>query len=106
MSTTSETLSSAIVTIDLAALQYNYKTLAAQAYARSPTTETGAAIKGEAYGLGLEPSAKALWAAGCRSFFVARPFEGAQLRAILPDALIFVLDGLYDGQADYYLAHE
>ena len=101
-----EALSSAIVTIDLAALQSNWKALAAQARAHSPATETGAAIKGEAYGLGMEAVAKALWAARCRSFFVARPFEGAQLRAILPEALIFVLDGLYAGQADYYLSHE
>ncbi len=100
MNTTPETLSSAIVTIDLAALQYNWKTLAAQA-----GVETGAAIKGEAYGIGMEPCAKSLWSAGCRSFFVARPFEGGQLRAILPEALIFVLDGLYEGQSDYYVQH-
>ena len=106
MTTIPEPLSSAIVTIDLAALQSNWKALAAEAQAHSPATETGAAIKGEAYGLGMEQAAKALWAAGCRSFFVARPFEGQQLRAILPEALIFVLDGLYAGQADYYLAHE
>ena len=96
-----ETLASALVTIDLAALTSNWKALAAQA-----GVATGAAIKGEAYGLGMEAVAKTLWSAGCRSFFVARPFEGAQLRAILPEALIFVLDGLYSGQADYYLQHE
>jgi alanine racemase len=101
-----EELAAALVTIDLAALQYNYRALAKQARMQSPATETGAAIKGEAYGLGMEPVAKALWSAGCRSFFVARPFEGAQLRVVLPEALIFVLDGLYPGQADYYLQHE
>ena len=101
-----ETLSSAVVTIDLAALQSNWKTLAAQARAISPATDTGAAIKADAYGIGLTQAAQSLWAAGCRSFFVARPFEGAELRAVLPEALIFVLDGLYRGQADYYLAHE
>ena len=96
-----ETLASALVTIDLAALTSNWKALAAQA-----GVAMGAAIKGEAYGLGMEAVAKTLWSAGCRSFFVARPFEGAQLRAVLPEALIFVLDGLYSGQADYYLQHE
>jgi alanine racemase len=100
MNATPEALTSAIVTIDLAALQSNWKALAA-----ASGVEAGAAIKGEAYGLGMEPVAKALWQAGCRSFFVARPFEGAELRAILPEALIFVLDGLYGGQADYYLSH-
>jgi alanine racemase len=100
-----EELAAALVTVDLLALQYNYHLLMEQARLQSPATKTGAAIKGEAYGLGMEPCAKALWSAGCRSFFVARPFEGAQLRAILPEALIFVLDGLYPGQADYYLSH-
>jgi alanine racemase len=101
-----EELAAAIVTIDLAALQSNYRALMEQARLQSSATETGAAIKGEAYGLGMESVAKALWSAGCRSFFVARPFEGAQLRGILPEALIFVLDGLYPGQADYYLQHQ
>jgi alanine racemase len=101
-----EELAAALVTIDLLALQYNFRTLMEQARAQSLATETGAAIKGEAYGLGMEACAKALWSAGCRNFFVARPFEGAQLRKVLPEALIFVLDGLYPGQADYYLQHE
>ena len=89
------------VTIDLGALQANYRTLAAMA----SKAETGAAIKADAYGLGLAPCATALWAAGCRSFFVARPLEGEELRAVLPEAAIYVLDGLYTGQADYYLQH-
>jgi alanine racemase len=106
MSNLPEPLTSAMVTIDLSALQSNWKTLAAEARRLSPATDTGAAIKGDAYGIGLEQAAKSLWAAGCRSFFVARPFEGAELRAILADALIFVLDGLYPGQADFYLQHQ
>ena len=89
------------LTIDLGALQTNYKTLAAQ----MPRAETGAAIKADAYGLGLAPCATSLWAAGCRSFFVARPLEGEELRAVLPEATIYVLDGLYTGQVDYYLQH-
>ncbi len=89
------------VTINLAALQANYKILAALA----PKAETGAAIKADAYGLGLAPCAKALWDAGCWSFFVARPLEGEELRAVLPEAVIYVLDGLYVGHASYYLKH-
>jgi alanine racemase len=46
--------------------------------------------------------ARALWEAGCRSYFVARPVEGKDLRAILPDATIYVLDGLFAGQAEFY----
>ena len=90
------------VTIDLGALKTNYKTLADLA----PRAETGAAIKADAYGLGLEACAGALWEAGCRSFFVARPREGEELRGVLPEARIFVLDGLYAGQVAYYLEHQ
>ena len=43
-----------------------------------------------------------LWEAGCRSYFVARPKEGEELRAILPEATIYVLDGLFAGQAEFY----
>ncbi|MBG1231109.1 alanine racemase [Aestuariivirga litoralis] len=92
---------SARVTIDLSALKANWKTLAALA----PKAETGAAIKGEAYGLGAAACGRALWEAGCRSFFVARPKEGEELRAVLPEATIYVLDGLYAGEAGYYLQH-
>ncbi len=89
------------VTINLSALKANYKTLAAVA----KTAHVGVAIKGEAYGLGLAPCAKAFWAAGCRHFFVARPMEGADLRAVLADANIYVLDGFYLGQTEFYLRH-
>ena len=89
------------VTVDLGALKANYKTLADLA----PRAETGAAIKADAYGLGLEACARALGEAGSRSFFVARPREGEELRGVLSKAQIFVLDGLYTGQVAYYLQH-
>ena len=92
-------LHSAQVTVNLSALKANYQTLASAA----PAAHVGVAIKGEAYGLGLEPCAKAFWAAGCRHFFVARPLEGAELRKVLASASIYVLDGFYVGQAEFYL---
>jgi alanine racemase len=96
-------LAGAILTIDLAAIRDNWKTLAA----RAAPAECGAAIKGNAYGLGVAPVAQALWQAGCRTFFVARPMEGGELRAILPrEAVIYVLDGLFPGQAEYYAAQD
>ena len=88
----------ATATIDLAALKANYTLLAGKA----KTVHTAAAIKGDGYGLGVKPVAETLWAAGCRSFYVARPEEGATLRAILPHATITVLDGLYEEHAAYY----
>lgn len=94
-------LAGAVLTVDLAALQHNWRSLAAAA---SPA-QCGVAIKGDAYGLGMAPVGRALWAAGCRHFFVARPMEGAELRALLPEAEIYVLDGLFPGQAEFYARH-
>jgi alanine racemase len=102
MTNVPEHLSSAVVTVDLAALQSNYKTLSA----RAAPAACGVAIKGEAYGLGMAEVARALWVSGCRNYFVSRPMEGQELRAILPEATIYVLDGFYAGQADFYLAHD
>ncbi len=91
-------LAGAVLSIDLAALSANYKTLAAKA----GKATCGAAVKGNAYGLGIGPVSQALWQAGCRHFFVARPKEGEELRALLPEAVIYVLDGLFPGQAEFY----
>jgi alanine racemase len=99
---TSTSLAGATLTIDLAALRANYRLLAK----KSGAAATGAAIKGEAYGLGLEPVARSLYDEGCNHFFVARPSEGEALRAILPKTNIYVLDGLYAGEAKYYLKHK
>jgi alanine racemase len=92
-------LAGAILTVDLDAIQENWKRLAAKA----APAECGAAVKGNAYGLGVDHVAPALWAAGCRTFFVARPMEGGELRRLLPrEAVIYVLDGLFPGQAEFY----
>lgn len=98
MTTTPKDLAGAVLTIDLVALQNNWRLLARQA----GSAQCGAAVKGNAYGLGIKPVAHALWDAGCRSFFVARPKEGEELRAVLPAATIYVLDGLFAGQAEFY----
>jgi alanine racemase len=92
-------LAGAILTVDLDAIRENWKRLAAKA----APAECGAAVKGNAYGLGVDQVAAALWAAGCRTFFVARPMEGGELRSLLPrEAVIYVLDGLFPGQAEFY----
>ncbi len=98
LSATPEDLAGAVLAIDLGAIQRNWRFLAE----RSRPARCGAAIKGNAYGLGVEPVAAALWDAGCRDYFVARPKEGEELRAILPEAAIHVLDGLFPGQAEFY----
>ena len=101
LTSTPEVLAGAVLAIDLGAIQKNWRYLKA----RSGSAECGAAVKGNAYGLGVEPVGRALWEAGCRSFFVARPKEGEELRASLPQATIYVLDGLFPGQSEYYAQH-
>jgi len=83
------------LTIDLRALAGNWRRLAQLA----GPAEAAAAVKGDAYGMGLEAAGAALERAGCRSFFVALPSEGLRLRRILPRAAIYVLSGLTAGNA-------
>lgn len=79
----------AVLTVDLAAVVANWRTVKG----RVEGAETAAVVKADAYGLGAAPVAKALAAAGCRSFFVAHLDEGVALRRAVPEARIFVLHG-------------
>ncbi|MEW6256192.1 MAG: alanine racemase [Pseudomonadota bacterium] len=90
----------AVLTIDLAALADNWRTLSDQV----APAECGAVVKANAYGLGIDKAAPALWRAGARTFFVALAEEGARLRAVLPEATIYVLGGLLPGNADLLVA--
>lgn len=83
-----------VIEVDLAALAKNYRTLAEQA---DPAT-CAAAVKANAYGLGVERIAPCLWEQGCRDYFVATLDEGLELRSFLRKANIFVLNGLLEGQ--------
>ncbi|MCW0182083.1 MAG: alanine racemase [Zavarzinia sp.] len=90
------------LTIDLAAIAANWRMLAGLA---APAI-AGAAVKGDAYGLGAARVAPALYGSGCRHFFVAHVGEGIALRPHLPaDAVIFVLHGIPAGTAGEFLAH-
>lgn len=90
-----------IVTVDLSALQANWRLLRD----RAGLGECAAVVKADAYGIGLEPAVAALTAAGCRTFFVAHLFEAIRARAVAPSATIYVLNGLFPGVAGVYAAH-
>jgi len=75
--------------IDLAALCANFRRLRAI----SAPAGVAAVVKANAYGLGIERVAPALSQAGCQDFFVSSLAEGFELRALLPQARIFVLEG-------------
>lgn len=88
----------ATLTIDLDAVVANWRAIGRLV---GPGVETGAVVKADAYGLGAEPVARALLAAGARSFFVAQAAEGAALRrAIGPGAAILVFEGHMEGEAE------
>lgn len=82
--------------VDLDALAHNWR-LVRKACAASVL---GAVVKHDAYGLGIEAMAPALWALGGRDFWVATADEGLAVRQALSDHLpradarIFVLNGL------------
>ncbi len=99
--------SQATLTIDLGALAANWQLLRQQGGA----AECGAVIKADAYGIGLEPAARALQTAGCRTFFVAHVSEALRARAVLgsdPSHIVYVLNGLLPepGLVDLYRAHD
>jgi alanine racemase len=92
----------AILTIDLSSLVDNYRRLAAL----SAPAECAAVVKADAYGLGMAACAPALARAGCKTFFVATVAEAIELRALLPQAVIYLFDGLLPGTPPVFHAHD
>jgi alanine racemase len=87
------------LTIDLGASADNWRKLARLA----APGRCAAVVKADAYGIGLAEAAPALWEGGARVFFVAHLGEGVAARRRLPEAQIYVLNGLEAGAdpADY-----
>lgn len=68
----------------------------------SGSASAGAAVKANAYGLGVRRVAAELHAAGCRDFFVAHWSEAADLLGLLDPASLAVLHGpLNAAEAEY-----
>ena len=95
---------SAILTVDLTAVVKNWRALKRKL---APNCDTGAVVKADAYGLGLQPVALALKSAGCQTFYVAHLDEGITLRSIVGmDARIIVLHGPIFGTEQEFAAYE
>jgi alanine racemase len=92
----------AILEIDLGAIVANWHTLAA----RHSTGPVAGVVKADAYGLGARRVAPALYAAGCRHFFVAQMHEAVAIRDLVPDAMLAVLNGLVPGTEADCVAHD
>lgn len=86
----STTYADTTLTIHLSHIQDNYRLLQKQL----GHTICGAVVKANAYGLGAHEVAPALYASGCKHFFVATLDEAISLRAILHETHIYVFHGI------------
>ncbi|MBB4065565.1 alanine racemase [Gellertiella hungarica] len=90
------------LTVDLEALVENWRTMGRL----SGSARAGAVVKTDAYGLGVEDCGEALHDAGARDFFVMTAPEGATLRAVAPEARIFVLSGVWPGTEQIFFEND
>lgn len=87
-----------VVTVDLSAICANWRAL----LSRVSPAECSAVVKADAYGCGLEAVVGALARSGCKTFFVAHLFEARRVRAVAPQAIVYVLNGIAPGSASAF----
>ena len=87
-----------VLTVDLDAIAANWRKLEKTAV----PAECAGVVKADAYGCGAAQVAGALANAGCKTFFVATLDEARTVRAALPAATIYVLDGFFQHTGDAY----
>ena len=91
-----------ILEINLNHVLDNYNLLKSLA----PKSVAAAVVKDDAYGLGAELVADKLYReANCRNFFVAHAVEGAALRWKIPEAKIYVLQGIGEDSYELFVKH-
>ena len=87
-----EAEASGILKINLTNLAANYERLS-----RHTEAECTAVVRADAYGCGIGPIAGALAKSRCNTFFVSNLAEAKSVRAVAPQAAIYVLNGFYSG---------
>ena len=87
--------------VDLSALAANWRAIAS-----TTAAEVAGVVKADGYGLGAAEVARALHAAGCRTFFTAFTREAVELRRVLGDVDIFVLMPLAGDEARVLREHD
>src|SRR6184192_4896169 len=87
-----------VLTVDLDAIVANWRKLEKTAV----PAECAGVVKADAYGCGAEQVARALAAAGCKTFFVATLDEARVVRAAAPAAAIYVLGGFFQNTGEAY----
>src|SRR4030081_3418585 len=89
---------SGVLTVDLDAIVANWRKLEKTAV----PAECAGVVKADGYGCGAEQGARALANARCKTFFVATLDEAAVVRAALPEAAIYTLDGFFQNTGEAY----
>lgn len=88
--------------INLQNVQHNYDELKKAC----PNSDVGAAVKADAYGLGIHKIAPILKNSGCQHFFVANCDEGIALRSIVGrDTNIYVFHGVFHNEVDAFIKY-
>src|ERR1700738_676740 len=87
-----------VLTVDLDAIVANWRKLEKTAV----PAECAGVVKADAYGCGADQVARALANAGCKTFFVATLDEARVVRAAVPAASIYTLDGFFQNTGDSY----
>src|SRR6266481_1992017 len=87
-----------VLTVDLDAIVANWRKLEKTAV----PAECAGVVKADAYGCGADRVARALAGAGCKTFFVATLDEAGVVRAAVPEAVIYTLDGFFQNTGDAY----
>src|SRR5258708_9757026 len=85
-----------VLTVDLDAIVANWRKVEKVGV----PAECAGVIKADAYGCGAGPVARALAGAGCKIFFVATLDEARMVRAAVPQAVIYALDGFFQNCGD------
>jgi alanine racemase len=91
-----------VLQVDLQAIVANWRMLGG----RHPSGPVAGVVKADGYGLGAAHVAPALFAAGCRHFFVAHLSEALAIRKLIPGAMLAVLNGLLPGTEAIFAAEE
>jgi alanine racemase len=91
----------ATLEVDLGAVVENWRILCRH----HPRGAVAAVVKADAYGLGARVVVPALFAAGCRHFFVASLDEALAIRDLAPGAMLAVFNGAAPGSEPEFAAH-
>ena len=87
-------------------LKFNLTALAAnwEMLAKGTDAECAAAVQGNGFGCGIDSIAGALARSGCRTFFVSNIPEAKRVRAVAPQATIYVQNGFLPGTGPAFAA--